>query len=124
MYGSKNRAFIELEVKPTTFPEGVYNVRTVEKKGNPYSDFVSEDPKLQAMLDRVKRANENSKTMASIAINVAPYIITPMLGLEGIKGFSGFIVREGIDAAISKGMENILTNNNVEKHTVNPVINE
>ena len=125
LYGFNNRAFIQLEVKPTTLPEGVYNVESTEKKGNPYSNFVSEDPKLQAFLDRAKKADENSKTVASIAINVAPYIITPMLGIEGItKSFTGFIINQGIDLGIEKVLEYQLKNNDIENHIVNPIIKQ
>ncbi len=121
LYGLNDKAAIQVKVEPTTLPEGVYDVKSVEQiKASPfsYSDFVNAPPKLQSMLDRAKMAEENSDTMSSIAIEVAPLIITPMLGIEGIgaKGLSRFLIGPVVDAGISKVVEYQLKNNNVEKH--------
>lgn len=126
LYGRNDKAAIQVKVEPTTLQKGVYDVKSLEKKENPfsYSDFTKSDPKLQSIIDRAKRAEEDTDALSSIAINVTPYIVTPVLGLEGIRGIKGFIINQGVDAVISKGMEILLKNNNIIKQNDNPTINE
>lgn len=126
LYGDNDNAAIQLEVKPTTLPEGVYDVKSLEGKSNPWSypDFITDDPKLKAKIDKAKKDDEASNTIAKITAQAAPYVIKPMLGLEEMKGFSGFLFGQGLDAAISALIEHQLIDKGVEKQSLNPVINE
>ena len=128
LYGSNDKAAIQIRVQPTTLPEGVYDVRSVEKIKNlfTYVDFVKSDPKLQASIEEKNRAEEITNTMTTIATKAAPYLITPMLGINGItqKGLFGFVIGQFIDEGIEQVVEYQLKNHNVEKQSVNKIINE